>query len=482
MAPIYSFGSRKLSKRPRASRRANPVRGGSRKFVPSSRSSGSGSSNMQDVIAAGVSFALNQIVPGSGHALSGARAIKRFRDASQAGAAAKRRTGRLPKTSKYSGKMKRAKKNSYDPFIKYGFRHNTEITGQVTDIDCVYVGHSCTPPYNVIEITAQSLIRKLFEKAGVIVNSVNDALYNLSTNGTVGWKIRINRIDGYTGTITGYDYETVSGQSCATICGQESVSTAPTFTAYMDVLQQYAMGKEGKEALNVLEPMSLVLFTDVNPGGTATYVQVASLNLREEHVIFSSVSSIKIQNRSLSYSGETSADSVTNNPLRMVKYKFNNVPRQRDKTTMMQLPVARTGVLTLGAANGANPYMKEPVSPKLFWNCHSSSSTNLNPGEMKSDTISFKKSMKLLHFLKYIGCFTSDDKDSGAGTKYVTNDMKGPFALYALEDQINVNSSEEIAIAYEVNRSLAVYTTTKKVRFASGAVYSITQNDIGVAP
>jgi len=380
-------------------------------------------------------------------------------------------------TSNYQGKFKKAKRNKSDPFVKNGFKHVTEVTGLVTDPDCCYIGHSTCPSYTMIEMACQALLRKLFEKAGLVINALADPLLHTSTNTTAGWLIRVNTVDLETGAATAIaDYPTAIGDSIARIVGQDNAGLGPAWPALLTYFQQYGAMNTLPTAININEPLNMILYNNVGDGAPI-YVQVAQLNLREENIVCSVVSEIKIQNRSVSATGNEDAESVSNNPLRYVKYLFDGIPRHRDKQTSLKLPPTKTGVITIGSVNSGNNYMREPPSPKLFWNCKKSISGVLQPGAIKSDKLTFYKSMKLLKFLKYHAVYQSDDRDPGPGFKFLSKELKGPFGLFAFEDMINLNAAQRIAVAYEVNRSIGVYSTTRRVKFASGAVYSLTQDD-----
>lgn len=375
----------------------------------------------------------------------------------------------------YKGKFKKVKKVYKDPFVSKGFKHVVEITGTVQDENAVYIGHSACQGYALIELFAQVMLRRLFEKAGMIINNVDDVpFYSANVNSALGWRLRIVRVHPLTGA-SAFDYDLAAGDTIATIVGSEYNGTSPNFPNMMVVLRDYAMGTNTNNAINIAEPTSMVLYRQ---GAVGVYTEASTILFRDEIVVCSCVSSIKIQNRSLGATGSGDAENVSSNPLRVMKYQFNGCPRVRDNSLpMFGYPVEKTGVLTVAATNTGSPYCRELVSPKFFWNCYGARGDKMDPGTIKMSTIKFFKAEKALRFLRGIGLSVSDDLDPSAGTKYVSSRVRGPFQFFGLEDMINVNASHKISIAYEVNRTLGLYFKTKRVRFAKGGVYQLTQDE-----
>jgi len=377
-------------------------------------------------------------------------------------------------SSTYAGKLRPAKRNKADPYVAKGFKHVVETSGVVTDPDCLYVGHASYTPRLALEMVAQTILRRLFEKAGLTITALSDPLFPNAVNGTDGYFLRLEKISA-AGLVTAFNYGVPASASILTITGNVSNGIAPTWGDLGNVLYDYAVG-ENPIVTNkgTDEPMQIRLFNEVIGTLGSRYNSECVLNLRDMFVNFSASSDIKIQNRSLSAGGSTDTDQVSANPLYCKKFLFNGVPRQKDKTAMVKIPPSLTGVLTLGAFNAGNTYMKEPVSPKLFWNCTKSSTEVIQPGQIKSDKIKIYKDMRLLLFLRWIGLMEDSVR--------LTNSIKGPFMMYALEDVINVNLLQVISIAYECNRVMGMFVYNRPRKFASGGVYQNTQDNLYVAP
>lgn len=440
---------------------------------------------VQDVVANAVTGYLNTLAPGAGLAIDAARAAHRmgygrrssrpppYTPRTPSGPSGSQRLAVVPRRNfsrtngVYAGKLRRARRNKPDPYVTKGFKHVVETSGIVTDPDCVYVGHSAYVPKLALEMIQQVILRRLFEKAGLTVTSLADQPFATSANTTVGWLLRLETISAG-GSITAFDYTVPVSASILSIVGSVSDGTAGSWPTLANVFIDCGTGTYGA-ANSTTELLQIRLFQNVvGTSNTDLYNSVCTLMLRDLMVNFSASSDIKIQNRTVSASGSEDAEAVSANPLYCKKFLFNGVPRQRDKTQMFGLPPSLTGIVTLGASGAGNLYMKEPVSPKLFWNCFKNSMDMLQPGSIKSDKIKVYKNMRLLRFLKWIGLLI----DAGA----LTNSIKGPFMLYALEDVINVNLSQLISIAYECNRSMGMFVYSRPRKFATGGVYQNVQD------
>lgn len=388
---------------------------------------------------------------------------------------APRRVGGAPRAVSrangvYAGRLPKARRNKKDPYVAKGFKHVVETSGVVSDPDCVYVGHSSYAPQLALQMVTQAILRRLFEKAGLTITSLSDPIFPTAVALTDGYFIRLETITA-TGVINNYDYGVPALATILSITGNVSNGVAGTWPTFANVLYDYALGENplvGTKATDDL--MQIRLFNEVVGASNASrYNTVCTLNLRDMMVNFHAESEIKIQNRTVSASGSEDAEAVSANPLYLKKFLFNGIPRQKDKTTMFKLPPASTCIMTTGAGNAGNTYMKEPVSPKLFWNCYKNSQSVLNPGQIRSDKIKLHKNMRLMPFLRFIGLLID------ANGK--TNAVKGPFMLYALEDVINVNLAQLITIAYECNRTLGLFVYNKPRKFATGGVYQNTQDN-----
>jgi len=395
----------------------------------------------------------------------------------------KNSNSRKPKhthTGRYVGKFKRPRKvKGKNMYISKGFQHTTEVNGQMADPNICYIGHTTVSGFQQLEVICQALIRKLLEKGGHVVTGVKELIDGLSTFSANVWMIQMIQVDKATKTQSSADYQLVASDTIYSICGDAAADIAPLFAVYVANMQNYATGGSVGSANNTLVPMKLVLYRAEVNAGVTTWQHECSLNLENEIVHVKSVSDLKVQNRSLDAAGSTSVDTVSANPLQGKLYRFSSgVPRAR-VPGITPLEASYDKGYGLFGARGAeflarSDGFREPPDPRMFWNCKKMSKIRLEPGDIKRDHIQFATTGHLLKVLKrlFIGAGTLADA-------YRIVNVAGVSSLVALEDVINVSSTANITLAYEVNREYGAYLTTHQQKSAKGTLYQLQYNNMG---
>lgn len=369
----------------------------------------------------------------------------------------------------YHGKFKKptaaGMKESKAKFSSNGFMQTTEVTGSVNDPDCVYLTHTALVPVETIKIIVQALVRKLLKKAiGYNCTNVNEPIQAFTLN--ADWMVVLATESLDTGIDVNHQFATPS------LCTIENIAVH-----YLPFFRAYAQGGAYDNVANVTELLYLQLFSrDVN-GAASEFRLEGQLDLKDEIVHVYSKSNMKIQNRSLAASGSESTESVSNNPLVGRSYDIKGgLPKIRDTAVNVVLnSVTPEGVRLARAAefsNAAGNVYKEPPSPYLIVNCGGSSKIRLEPGAIKSDSITVTYTKPLLTFLKKMG-----DPFYAVlnGNKYAH--LIGKCRMYALEDVINVNATARIEIAYEVNREVGAYLTSRAIKHAQGTFSAVTYSN-----
>jgi len=393
---------------------------------------------------------------------------------------------------KGAGKFKKPVKLSkkVSPYLTKGFESTTEIHGAVTDPNCVYIGASCVSTSKAIEIMAQALLRKLFEKCFKI------PITNIRTPLQAFWNntFPFNRADGFriqltwmqVNNVTGegeISYETNGTDSIYSICGEIATGTAATFPAMMAKFREWAHRTAPSDA-NTQIPLRLnVYMKDSNV--TPFWFGQGGIDLRALRIHYESAVSIKLQNRSVSATGSTSTDVVDANPLQGYLYEFKGgVPmfrnldqasgtlrlnRMFDNSAVM---LCKAGDFGTDASPGPGNVNREPPKPRFFANCVKASKVRLDPGDVKSHFFTWKTSMRFLDYLRKINV------QNDAGLIIQTVNTPGKCVLFALEDMLNVNASNLIAVAYESNRVDKCYVTENPIKVAQGTFTQLTVNEL----
>jgi len=387
------------------------------------------------------------------------------------GSAAPRRK-RYRTQGRYVGRFKRPRRLSRkdDGALNSGFVNTSEITGTVSDVNCVYVGHSVMSGNEVIENIVYSLLRKLYKK-GLQFN-VTNIQEPLPSLGTGGYTIRLTRelMDG-TNTIQNFDYVPSATDTIQLIVGNllSGIAPAGAFSVIMDVFKDYAAGNTAS-VVNLYQPVKLQLLESAN------FNVLARINLKEEVFHMTVSSQLKVQNRTLAADSGADATDVSNNPLMGKLYRLGTgCPITAvDYTPLISSVPDFTGAITVASSSFTKTGFYEPPHPKMFTNCTGSSTVRLEPGAIKVDKLYYSKSQNLLKFLTSFGYGIGP-----AGAVATLNrqmKLKGKCTLLALEDVINVNAAQSISVAYEINRKIGVYCTTMKPAVSMGFLAQATQS------
>lgn len=375
---------------------------------------------------------------------------------------------------KYAGKFKRKRvKRKLDPYLSRGMMNTHEVSGTVNDTDVVYITHSSYTGTLLIETIMHALLRKLFKKAGTHITSATEKIrgYNAGSSGgdSDGWKIVLVCINKENGTRTYYTYETATTESLYTITGSVINGVAANAILIMNQLKAIASNTATVDAVESLE----IYAKDGNgiaPLGNFWHI-VGDINLRTEVIHWCCKSELKVQNRTKGANSSTDAEDVNNNPLVGYHYQFRGgVPVSGTQNVFELEKVSESlGVfLTRGAQ--LDQTFREPPPPKVWANVQYGSKVKLEPGEIKKSTVYYKSADKLQYLLTNIGYAIG-------GTFGQSIKVKGKSAMLALEDLINVNATEKISCAYEVNRVIKVYSTSKYEQPAVGQLYQSTYNN-----
>ena len=248
-----------------------------------------------------------------------------------------------------------------------------------------------------------------------------------------------------------------------TIAGSTIRSVANQF--YADFLKYsagYSYGAGSGDAGNDIRLYNFNLYSqDYNT--TYSPVFECSIHLDDEILHLSGSSALKIQNRTLVADADagTDEDNVTNNPLIGRSYMFKGMPKTRSKSAwpLNAVPINSGVQLVRAATMSTNTAMKEPPNPSIFSNCVKSGTLRLEPGAIKMSYIRYKKSMHFLEFLQKMNV------QYGVTVFHAYHSIF-PSEVFALEDIINVNGSQNISCAYEANQVIGMFLRTRKKALA----------------
>nr|UOF80777.1 putative capsid protein [Cressdnaviricota sp.] len=423
-------------------------------------------SNWRSMAAAMVGRGARQLAGKAAQAVGRAAASymagKRYKQSVKAGT--KRRLfdrSVLHTTGQYAGRFKRGRRTRIDPFLQYGFSHTVETTGTVNDADCVYIGCSSHSSTGSMAIILHALLRKLFRKSGIDVTSVDQGIPTIVAD---CYTLRLTRENKLSGAVSTFDYVITVAASIFSIVG-DGLVTAGAWTALMTTFMDYATFQNSADQ-NIAVPKELFLLRRDN--ALDNYLPVANIVLENEVVTFQSRNQLKVQNRTLSFTGSADAEDVTNNPLMGRMYHLNaGAPRLKVEGGRWLEAVSDAGGVVLARAGQFSPAnnFREPIAPQLFRDCIKHSSIKLEPGQIKYASAFYKVTKPLMKFVVENVCGVSG---TAYGSSFAQNKLRGKCVLLALEDIINVNAAQLINVAYEANMTVKAMLSTKGPSVALG--------------
>lgn len=351
----------------------------------------------------------------------------------------------------------KSKVNELLPYHKYGYVDSTEVVGQVNDPECVYLGYAAQCNLSTMFCMLRALIRKLLMKT-VNFDAINANLeipgYLFDDTGTV-YKIVLLQKNKDTDAITVKN----------TWFSASNKTITDIVLNFINDFLDYANGFALYSANYKQELVKFQVYQ--KDGNTTDFWNFQGEMLLEEMVVHVHCSStLKLQNRTKSASSSSDAEDVSNNPLIGRRYVMNNLPLVRDDVGRFGA-INNQGVRLLRHAEfPANTDLGEPPHPGYFVNCKATCGIKVLPGQIKYGKQTYTRKMKFLRFLKMMRW----DEDSNSLSYYNI----GPYELIALEEAINVNPTEKIQIAYEINRTTAVYFTEKRKHYSQGTFTTAT--------
>lgn len=362
----------------------------------------------------------------------------------------------------WSGRFKKPRANRMTMETKAmakGYHSTEEKFASITDPHCIYVQHSTWNLDVQVRTMLGALYRKIFQKAGIAVNSRLQELPLTSPTSSLGFRLDFTHINPITGAETTVAYDTVE---------DESITTLTTNWAAINALFLQFMANQNQN-----EPHKMRLYLNDNGVVGSTPRIVAELNLRQESMEIHMSSHLKVQNRTSgaeATEGELGdLDRVDVQPLHGVLYNHTGAdPRLRtidtSPTGILNIPISRMqrdGLQAFGGTGigltGTFQY-EEPPNPKYFVNCNKSSKIAVQPGAIKSCYIAYTVKGRVNRICKNMSALAFGTTN---GADYFSTAI-GRSQTVALEELIRTTTTNPITVQFERQYKCGVVLKTKK--------------------
>jgi len=361
---------------------------------------------------------------------------------------------------KYGGNFKkvtrRGARSGWDKYNREGVVSVNEISGNLTDVDCVYLMNESVNSRDAIYYILAAMCRKIIEMAGGRVTGLADAVFPFSAGdvSSTGYIIRYIKQNQLSGVAVVKDFAVLAASTFGDVV-----------QFFRGDMEEYCSGFGRLNNQNMDEPLSLSVITGV--GGAQLTQSVILFN--ETFVEMKGLSEMKIQNRTKSSTGSEDAENVNNNPLQGKAYLFRGVPKPKGNVRAvggtndqafaferMQYPKGLTGFG--GNSLGLGVDFREPPNASQFWNCSKLSKVRLEPGQIKSF---FTSGFKVGNVLKILKSIRLQLDAGGAWSTYSIF----PVQMVGLEDVLNASAVEAISVQYEVEKTLGVKCFVKQKKY-----------------
>lgn len=336
-------------------------------------------------------------------------------------------------------------------FERQGIVLNLEMGGTALSNDGsqpVYIAHSTAAYWKMAHVAMASLLKRLYIKSGMTINSVQA---NTAWNGLVG-----------SGTYVELYYQTDPDQAYAAqnFTGVFSQTLMATASAIIDWL--------AAQTAPQFQLISLRLRVFDSVGDV---IKIVEYPLLSAHLSFNVSSHLKIQNRTTS-ADDDKTDVVDRHPLYgKIYHSYGNFVQDRSGVQMqgaggrIQWCTSEvTGVTDVQPPALTNAATNQIPPPSQFVSVKSYGKVLLDPGQLKTSSLSYVKTMKVNTFFKEIVALPTATAFSK--TKGVSQCQFGKIAIIGLEKMLHETSSAPAcAIAYAHNLKIAVIARNKSSQF-----------------
>lgn len=333
----------------------------------------------------------------------------------------RRRLGATHSRSKGFLKLRRQakKKKLKGASAAKGIHGTLEHGAVLTALDAIYAGH-CTAPRDVImRIAFQAALKQLAKTMGIRIIDLDDSV-------TAG--------PYFLGTNDEFKFEYYSSaESTTTTVITHIVGIGNT---WRQIAQTFANIVFATPEQSQIIP-SYLRFTN----STSEY-QPCRLELKYTYFMFDMKSSMKLQNRTINAAGENEADDVDNVPI-----YGKSIGGSGTGCQALFPNSSSPGQIVCDLANGTidktslSNNLKEPLSGFFFPKSTKQGKVRLDPGEIRTNVLRYKKNVTLQTLFKAFAY-------SGS-TKVIA--PFGNFVFFQLEKMIDSGSALNIILAYETN-------------------------------
>lgn len=384
---------------------------------------------------------------GSGRSAAGKRIYSRT-TGRLAGFVGRRRRRGMKSRSRRGRRMQRRRNKKFARRVlaNAGVEFNTETIGVRTDNNAVYIGHASFAPQKFTQYALYAMAKMIINYAGIQFNN---------------WDLPIGDGIPIGGIIAmGYRPTMTSAQTDFSV----SVAAADT---YRLLAEKFWNAFYGQVNTGALSEKSVVEYLLINKDPVSGQQNVSKLEMNHVVIDLYSKDSLKVQNRTVAVSGDTEATDVDNVPLSgKLYFSGGNYFESKNELANDEFVANRiTNVISIPA--NTKVYLREPPQAYYFKNTISKP-VRLNPGQIKTNVLTLKKSFTLPKFIEWCKLFWFNQSTQSDDL----NRMKtGQVCMFGLEKVIGTGSdTQPINVKYEVDQHMWINCRALEVKYTTQIV------------
>jgi len=339
---------------------------------------------------------------------------------------------------KFRGKRKRKLRGTKSLRVNQGQMNRNEVTQKVTDVQCVYIGHTNFAPATLVNAVARSIVKEFWTKEGFVPET------DASIGPTFASQYIINAYP------TPQSLVSVPTISSTVILGSTFLVHAISVAALLNTV------------ISAADKRYKFMNMQWKSVETIDYRFNHQCNMLKSMLTLNLHSQISFQNSTANASGAGETDVNNANPLQVSHYYGNgNGTEMVVRGEMIAGPPTYTAFI--GDANngniavaakqqGSNSTLSEPPNAKYFHNTKGGKKFELQPGAIHRSSLKQNFKMSISAFIHLFDGYPSADK-------VILN--RGKWEMWAAEKIVSTNvagapSTVPVQLDYEIDYKFAV--------------------------
>jgi len=334
-------------------------------------------------------------------------------------------------------------------------RHN-ERRGTLTDSQCIYFGYNAIALEQVNENVGRAIARHaLFKAFGFNPSQMTQEINYSGVNGTNSLYLRFQWWEQDEGNTTVNGNDNTIGTIISTFDTTDNNSIVSVGDWIRDQLNRFTNSDTTAWLMHTHTPLRMT----VSRVSGSDVRRLHEVDLSSMRVHYYARANLKIQNRTVHDAVDDDRNDVNNVPLQGRVYSFPSDIKPKHSNSKFSTGgnglFLMAGAIENAGLNGQASLWSEPPQKFHFQNCKAAHNVTMQPGDIKSDTMTVAYNLPLMKWLTMCnGHFAT----GGALLPTKKTGAPGRIHMVALEKAMSFGNA--ISAVYEVDVKAGCYITT----------------------